>query len=97
MLDKTLKLSSEQKERLTKISARQKAANEGFRISANSFAEIQTETLILKEELFKEISAMMGIDFKNLHAEGLAIKIDSDDVARIVDLKPKEEEKKEGE
>lgn len=97
MFDKTLALSNEQKLKLSQISARQKAANEGFRECARAFAEMQSEALIMKETLFKEFCEMMGVDYNKLHADGLSVRVGPDNIARIVDLRPKKEEKKEGE
>lgn len=95
MENKFYQLTEEQKNKLDQMSARISANNEGYRIAAQAFSELQSAILIEKDVFYKEIASLMGIDWSEMKSSGHAIKIEKG-IAKLVDLNPKKEEAQNG-
>lgn len=72
------KMSKDEKRKLYQISAGQKACNLGFNKACEQFTEQQMKLLIAKDKLFISIAGKMGLDYKKVHAEGMALKVSED-------------------
>lgn len=95
MENKFYQLTEEQIRTLNDLSARTEANNQGYRLAAQTFSELQTTVLVDKDAFYKQIALLMDVDYRAVIKAGFAIRIENG-VAKIVDLNPKKDEVKNG-
>ena len=91
MENKFYQLTEEQKARIETLTARAESNNQGYRLAAETFSELQTKILIEKDIFFKEVAALMGINYSEMKQNGQAIKIEKG-IAKLIDVNPPKKE-----